>query len=86
MKSISGKYHILSLKNSDNDGLWWYRPNSSGYTGYVSRAGIYDEKGALLNTLDCVTIAVPVELAKRLSELAVPVEFLSSLKEGALKP
>jgi len=86
MKSLSNRYLILSLKHSDNDALYWYRPNSRGYTSYISEAGIYSESEVAGHVMEAVTTAVPIEFAKGLAELSVPTHLLTELKKSSLTP
>lgn len=69
------QFYILSLKVSNNDELYWYRPNSHGYTRYLSQAGKYGAEEAKANTMEGVTMAVPVEEADTYAQLVVRPEL-----------
>lgn len=70
------RFLIFSPKHTkgDDEFLTWWRPNRAGYTWNIDAAGVYDEAEAREicepSRGDCV--AVPVEVARRLTMTVVP--------------
>jgi hypothetical protein len=86
-------YLILSLKWSvTSENLVWWRPNNSGYTVLIERAGHYSREEveahpSYYNNGD-TTIAVPLSLAVGMSHRIVlnNEAGLAAMKHGALVP
>jgi hypothetical protein len=69
--------YILSLKHSPKEGAAvWFRPESKGYTTDLSQAGVYSDAMVSRNPLcynnGTTNKAIPVDEARRLSQVNVP--------------
>jgi hypothetical protein len=77
-EEMAGRYLILANSVKGEHALWW-RPNKTGYTVELSKAGVYTR--AELIGLRETDIPVPFSLAK---DLAVCVVFVGTLRESLI--